>query len=156
MFTLDQSFTVVGQDSSDRSHHRITTFVLWWGNWVLRNSYSYSSMGIYNNLLLGLCTLHILTNCSPNVTASRRPRTSAANRYSILASLLLISYGKYLDNCDLILRTCMHVLGASGAERRRARAVDRPIPVDCKMGSWSSWTPCNACTDKKVLVFFFK
>ncbi|XP_035490487.2 complement component C8 alpha chain isoform X2 [Scophthalmus maximus] len=35
-----------------------------------------------------------------------------------------------------------------GAGARRARAVNRPIPVNCKLASWSSWTPCNSCTDK--------
>ncbi|XP_008292336.1 complement component C8 alpha chain [Stegastes partitus] len=37
----------------------------------------------------------------------------------------------------------------SGAAMRRARAVNRPIPINCRLGSWSAWTPCNACTDKK-------
>ncbi|XP_034558937.1 complement component C8 alpha chain [Notolabrus celidotus] len=37
----------------------------------------------------------------------------------------------------------------SGAGTRRIRAVNRPIPINCKLGPWSSWTPCNACTDKK-------
>ncbi|XP_070701716.1 complement component C8 alpha chain [Pempheris klunzingeri] len=37
----------------------------------------------------------------------------------------------------------------SGAGVRKARAVNRPIPVNCKLGAWSSWTPCNSCTDKK-------
>uniref|UniRef100_UPI0037E72CC8 complement component C8 alpha chain n=1 Tax=Semicossyphus pulcher TaxID=241346 RepID=UPI0037E72CC8 len=32
---------------------------------------------------------------------------------------------------------------------RRTRSVNRPIPINCKLGPWSSWTPCNACTDKK-------
>ncbi|XP_020506124.1 complement component C8 alpha chain isoform X2 [Labrus bergylta] len=32
---------------------------------------------------------------------------------------------------------------------RRTRAVNRPIPINCMLGPWSSWTPCNACTDKK-------
>ncbi|KAK2822055.1 hypothetical protein Q5P01_022120 [Channa striata] len=73
-------------------------------------------MVIFNNLVLGLCTLHILINCSAIVNASRRPRTAADN---------------------------------SGLSKRRARAVNSPIPVNCKVGSWSSWTPCNPCTDKK-------
>ncbi|XP_061695044.1 complement component C8 alpha chain isoform X2 [Syngnathoides biaculeatus] len=37
----------------------------------------------------------------------------------------------------------------SGAAVRRLRAVSRPIPIDCKVGSWSSWTECNSCTDQK-------
>ncbi|KAF7666440.1 hypothetical protein LDENG_00106170 [Lucifuga dentata] len=37
----------------------------------------------------------------------------------------------------------------SGAATRRARAVNRPVPINCKLGSWSSWTPCNSCTEKK-------
>ncbi|XP_056148689.1 complement component C8 alpha chain isoform X2 [Lampris incognitus] len=32
---------------------------------------------------------------------------------------------------------------------RRARAVNKPIPINCKLGAWSSWSPCNSCTDKK-------
>ncbi|XP_060900269.1 complement component C8 alpha chain isoform X1 [Labrus mixtus] len=32
---------------------------------------------------------------------------------------------------------------------RRTRAVNRPIPINCMLGPWSSWTPCNDCTDKK-------
>lgn len=32
---------------------------------------------------------------------------------------------------------------------RRTRAVIRPTPIDCMLGSWSSWTPCTSCTDKK-------
>ncbi|XP_068605227.1 complement component C8 alpha chain [Brachionichthys hirsutus] len=33
---------------------------------------------------------------------------------------------------------------------RRTRAVNRPVPIDCQLGSWSTWTPCNSCTDKKL------
>ncbi|XP_077360284.1 complement component C8 alpha chain isoform X2 [Festucalex cinctus] len=37
----------------------------------------------------------------------------------------------------------------SDATARRVRAVNRPIPVNCKLGLWSTWTPCNSCTDQK-------
>ncbi|XP_041805773.1 complement component C8 alpha chain [Chelmon rostratus] len=37
----------------------------------------------------------------------------------------------------------------SRAGTRRARAVNRPTPINCMLGSWSSWTPCTSCTDKK-------
>ncbi|XP_074545416.1 complement component C8 alpha chain [Halichoeres trimaculatus] len=37
----------------------------------------------------------------------------------------------------------------SEAGTRRIRAVNRPISINCKLGPWSAWTPCNACTDKK-------
>ncbi|XP_070775549.1 complement component C8 alpha chain [Enoplosus armatus] len=37
----------------------------------------------------------------------------------------------------------------SGAGTRKVRAVNRPIPINCKLGGWSSWTPCNSCTDRK-------
>ncbi|KAM3603947.1 uncharacterized protein V6R79_004446 [Siganus canaliculatus] len=32
---------------------------------------------------------------------------------------------------------------------RKVRAVNSPAPVDCMTSTWSSWTPCNSCTDKK-------
>uniref|UniRef100_A0A667ZDJ8 Complement C8 alpha chain n=1 Tax=Myripristis murdjan TaxID=586833 RepID=A0A667ZDJ8_9TELE len=32
---------------------------------------------------------------------------------------------------------------------RRARAANKPTPMNCKVGTWSSWSPCNSCTDKK-------
>ncbi|CAB1326455.1 unnamed protein product [Coregonus sp. 'balchen'] len=35
------------------------------------------------------------------------------------------------------------------AETRRVRSVNVPAPINCKMKMWSSWTPCNSCTDKK-------
>ncbi|XP_041848175.1 complement component C8 alpha chain [Melanotaenia boesemani] len=31
---------------------------------------------------------------------------------------------------------------------RKARSVNTPVPIECKMGPWSSWTQCNSCTDK--------
>ncbi|XP_077414742.1 complement component C8 alpha chain [Vanacampus margaritifer] len=37
----------------------------------------------------------------------------------------------------------------SAATTRRVRAVNRPIPVNCKLGLWSAWTPCNSCADQK-------
>ncbi|CAF97618.1 unnamed protein product, partial [Tetraodon nigroviridis] len=39
--------------------------------------------------------------------------------------------------------------GKRGAGQRKIRAVNRPIPVNCQLGRWSTWTPCNSCTDKK-------
>ncbi|XP_028986973.1 complement component C8 alpha chain [Betta splendens] len=39
--------------------------------------------------------------------------------------------------------------GTSGAEGRKARAANRPAPVECKLGNWGSWSPCTSCTDKK-------
>ncbi|XP_070830934.1 complement component C8 alpha chain [Chaetodon trifascialis] len=38
---------------------------------------------------------------------------------------------------------------SSRAGMRRTRAVIRPTPINCMLGSWSSWTPCTSCTDKK-------
>lgn len=28
-----------------------------------------------------------------------------------------------------------------------ARNINRPAPIDCMMGRWNPWTPCNDCTD---------
>ncbi|MEQ2196652.1 hypothetical protein XENOCAPTIV_007551, partial [Xenoophorus captivus] len=36
------------------------------------------------------------------------------------------------------------------ASNRRARAANRPVPINCKVGSWSSWTRCDSCTDKTL------
>ncbi|CAJ1071708.1 complement component C8 alpha chain isoform X2 [Xyrichtys novacula] len=36
-----------------------------------------------------------------------------------------------------------------GTGTRRTRAVNRPVPINCRLGPWSTWTPCNACTDEK-------
>ncbi|XP_061787067.1 complement component C8 alpha chain [Nerophis lumbriciformis] len=33
---------------------------------------------------------------------------------------------------------------------RRVRAVNGPIPINCKLESWSPWTPCDSCTDQKL------
>ncbi|XP_013995979.2 complement component C8 alpha chain [Salmo salar] len=32
---------------------------------------------------------------------------------------------------------------------RRVRSVNKPAPINCKMKMWSSWSPCDSCTDKK-------
>ncbi|KAL3054703.1 hypothetical protein OYC64_017608 [Pagothenia borchgrevinki] len=36
------------------------------------------------------------------------------------------------------------------AATRSARAVNQPNPINCKLGRWSSWTPCNSCTEQRV------
>ncbi|MCJ8731207.1 hypothetical protein PDJAM_G00196680 [Pangasius djambal] len=33
---------------------------------------------------------------------------------------------------------------------RRTRGAESPIPIGCKLKSWTSWTPCNSCTEKTV------
>lgn len=33
---------------------------------------------------------------------------------------------------------------------RRARAANRPASINCRVGSWSSWTRCDSCTDTKL------
>ncbi|XP_051249990.1 complement component C8 alpha chain [Dicentrarchus labrax] len=65
-----------------------------------------------------------------------------------------------LTLCTLFL--CIHFSSIANASKRtratadnreagtrRARAVNRPIPIQCRLGRWSSWTPCNSCTDKQ-------
>ncbi|KAK7945039.1 hypothetical protein WMY93_000767 [Mugilogobius chulae] len=34
-------------------------------------------------------------------------------------------------------------------DNRRARHADIPSSINCKLGRWSSWSPCNSCTDKR-------
>ncbi|XP_072220144.1 complement component C8 alpha chain [Leuresthes tenuis] len=36
----------------------------------------------------------------------------------------------------------------AAANNRRTRSVSKPLPINCKLGNWSPWTPCNSCTDK--------
>lgn len=36
----------------------------------------------------------------------------------------------------------------TNSNTRKTRSTNRPVPIECKMGPWSSWTPCNSCTDK--------
>ncbi|XP_055059541.2 complement component C8 alpha chain [Misgurnus anguillicaudatus] len=31
---------------------------------------------------------------------------------------------------------------------RHMRSVGRPAPIDCKLKSWSAWSPCNSCTER--------
>ncbi|KAI5616222.1 complement component C8 alpha chain isoform X1 [Silurus asotus] len=33
---------------------------------------------------------------------------------------------------------------------RRTRDASSPIPIECKMRSWTSWTPCDSCTERSV------
>ncbi|XP_076872927.1 complement component C8 alpha chain [Brachyhypopomus gauderio] len=33
---------------------------------------------------------------------------------------------------------------------RRTRRADSPDPIDCKLRSWSAWTPCDTCTEKTL------
>nr|XP_046265418.1 complement component C8 alpha chain isoform X2 [Scatophagus argus] len=65
-----------------------------------------------------------------------------------------------LTLCTLyLLMSCSSIVKASkrpwttadngGAGTRRTRAVNRPIPINCMLGRWSTWTACNSCTDKK-------
>ncbi|KAK5919104.1 hypothetical protein CgunFtcFv8_023027 [Champsocephalus gunnari] len=82
MFTLHQSFTVVGQDCSEEKSQ--------------------------NNGCFGMC---------PAVSASRTPWTTADESLAVA---------------------------------RSARAVNKPNPINCKLGRWSSWTPCNSCTEERI------
>lgn len=115
-------------------------------------------MGTFLRLLLGLCTLHLFVSSDTIVDASRTPWTTAKNRYSIfhlttfciytlIAFIYHIPYTMGFTNGTKIIIIIMWV--------RRARAVNKPTPIDCRLGSWSSWTPCDSCTDRKVIMLFF-
>lgn len=55
----------------------------------------------------------------------------------------------YIPHANASRRLWTTADNSSGAATRRARAVNRPLPINCRLGPWLSWTPCNACTDKK-------
>lgn len=38
--------------------------------------------------------------------------------------------------------------GDHSASIRRARDAPRPVSINCKLGRWSSWSPCTSCTEK--------
>ncbi|XP_057684583.1 complement component C8 alpha chain isoform X3 [Corythoichthys intestinalis] len=78
-------------------------------------------MGNIIHLLIYLCTLYLSFIFSTNVNLHRRQWIPAHNR----------------------------TIGTVANNNRRVRAVNRPMPIDCKLGSWSTWTPCNPCTDQK-------
>uniref|UniRef100_A0A665UZ97 Complement C8 alpha chain n=1 Tax=Echeneis naucrates TaxID=173247 RepID=A0A665UZ97_ECHNA len=37
--------------------------------------------------------------------------------------------------------------GKRGPERRKVRDANNLRPIDCSLGNWVPWTPCDACTD---------
>uniref|UniRef100_A0A4W4DRZ6 MACPF domain-containing protein n=1 Tax=Electrophorus electricus TaxID=8005 RepID=A0A4W4DRZ6_ELEEL len=62
----------------------------------------------------------------------------------------------YFGHCAFLTFFCLSHLHISSdafwnsSQSRRARHVDSLDPIDCKMRSWSSWTPCDACTEKTL------
>ncbi|XP_062850535.1 complement component C8 alpha chain [Trichomycterus rosablanca] len=64
--------------------------------------------------------------------------------------------------CVVLSLLCVHTFGestntfwSSSYNRtrtfsRRTRDTSSPAPIDCKLKSWTSWTPCDSCTDKTV------
>ncbi|KAK7158475.1 hypothetical protein R3I94_004941 [Phoxinus phoxinus] len=36
----------------------------------------------------------------------------------------------------------------ANASSRHTRGVDAPSPIDCKLKSWTDWSPCDACSDR--------
>lgn len=119
-------------------------------------------MKIFISIPLTLCTL-LFINFGSFVNATRRPWTTAENRCSITSDRLTFRW--YHQGSRDLIYSIRHdyyetnwddtgcFWGASGNVTRRARAVNKPTPVDCVMGRWSSWTPCDSCTDKKVVFF---
>ncbi|KAM9791022.1 complement component C8 alpha chain [Syngnathus typhle] len=74
-----------------------------------------------------------------------------AVRMGSVINLLLYFYTLHLSisfsvNANAYSRRQMSTQNSTTA--RRVRAVNRPIPVNCKLGPWSTWTSCNSCTDK--------
>lgn len=121
-------------------------------------------MGRFIILLLGFCTLHLASVSRTSVEASVTPWMTNDTRCSIFTFS-----GFYIDRPTLGLYIFFKS-NRTGAEiiiwflcwirwsgRRTIRSADRPKPISCKMGIWSSWTRCDSCTESKVmmLLFFF-
>ncbi len=38
----------------------------------------------------------------------------------------------------------------ANASSRHTRGADTPAPIDCKLKSWTQWSPCDSCRDNMV------
>ncbi|GAA6089546.1 complement component C9 [Tachysurus ichikawai] len=61
----------------------------------------------------------------------------------MLMSIALITH------CFLQLTAGISVDGFSQGFKRKARELNAPEPIDCKMTAWSEWAPCDPCTKTK-------
>lgn len=103
-------------------------------------------MGIFSHVLLSFCMLHLLVNDSTTVNLSRRPWTPANNRCSHL--FLTLTFLNLLYTLFKVGLKCVMI--SRWSSLRRTRAVSKPAPINCNLGSWSSWTACDSCTESKV------
>uniref|UniRef100_A0A8C6TQL4 Complement C8 alpha chain n=1 Tax=Neogobius melanostomus TaxID=47308 RepID=A0A8C6TQL4_9GOBI len=44
---------------------------------------------------------------------------------------------------------CQWPVDDPSVSTRRARDAPRPMSTNCKLGRWSSWSPCTSCTEKR-------
>ncbi|KAF3858653.1 hypothetical protein F7725_011854 [Dissostichus mawsoni] len=70
--------------------------------------------------------------------------------FNLLLTLCTLHLALHLSPAVSASRTPWTTADGSLAATRSARAVDKPNPINCKLGRWSSWTPCNSCTEQKV------
>ncbi|CAL8280881.1 unnamed protein product [Lota lota] len=53
-----------------------------------------------------------------------------------------------LGVCGLHISLIACAPGNTAQWHRVGRSVDRPTPINCRLGRWNPWTSCNACTEE--------
>ncbi|CAN9503089.1 unnamed protein product [Ophioblennius macclurei] len=66
----------------------------------------------------------------------------------LLALCTLHLFNNFITTVTATRRPWTTANNSSGLVRI-VRSANRPIPINCQLGAWSSWTSCGPCTDKK-------
>ncbi|KAI4809293.1 hypothetical protein KUCAC02_018193 [Chaenocephalus aceratus] len=69
---------------------------------------------------------------------------------NVLLTLCMLHLALHFSPAVSASRTPWTTADESLAVARSARAVNKPDPINCKLGRWSSWTPCNSCTEERI------